>query len=242
MNFASEEVLRGLLHEVRSPLATIIVLSNHLRSHKGGGKSAGESALLDIEYSARWLDETLSMAGFILRSGSSSPLTERRAFCMSSVVQKATREAELYFLHRNIVVRAEFGLAPVDADAHLVEMAVGALLRAGASVAKERSTITVSELARLSSSALRGFSMSFELPDALGVFYQHEGISQKMPFGWRLAAAFAEHVALAHGGHTFQRCDQHSVNIDLVLPVGALPTPVESLEQEFPLIDGHLMC
>ncbi len=137
-------VLDALVHEIKSPLASMNVAASVLLSSQRGSE-AQQSELLgaikrDINRLNHQIDEAVCMAQ--IRSGEFS--LDRKPNCVNDIIFDSLAEVAVLLAGRSIQTDFEESLPTVDCDAPMIKHAVKALLDNAAKYSRPGSTVKVS--------------------------------------------------------------------------------------------------
>lgn len=213
--------LRTLLHDFRSPLASILALANFGRLRPSLRPDESRALLLDISSAAAHLNELAEMALFVTKAEVNTFAVERKLFNLDRLAKTVVEELRPQADGMGVIIENDIRFHNLIADAQLVEVALRSLLRSAIKYSTSANVVRLAPLVRPAERGEQaGFTISFSMPgtgnnvgERIPSRFGREGL-----FQLDLALLFSMQVANGHGGALTARTTGDYLEIEFLLP------------------------
>ena len=212
--------LRAFLHDLRSPLASIIALANFGGIRASSRPDEIPSLLSDIGYAASHLNEMADMALFVTKAEVSTFAIERKPFSLDRLASSITAELRCQASAMGITIENGIQLSNLLGDTNLVEVSLRSLMRSAIKYSKSESVVRLLPASGSEADCPgAGFTSSFNMPHSARTMtaapsrFGRDGL-----FQLDLALQFATQVADGHGGRLSARSTADYQEVEFLLP------------------------
>ena len=212
--------LRAFLHDLRSPLASILALANFGVLRAASRPNEIPALLSDIGYAASHLDEMADMALFVTRAEMNTFAVEKRLFSLDQLASSITAELRCQASAMGISIENGIRLSNLLGDTNLVKVSLRSLMRSAVKYSKSESVVRLLPASGSEAdSPDAGFTISFNMPNSPRTMtadpsrFGRDGL-----FQLDLALQFATQVADGHGGRLSARSTADHLEVEFLLP------------------------
>ena len=227
-------MIRPLLHDLRSPLASIMALANFASSRRPMRENQILSALADISTAARHLNDLAEIALFVSKAEDERSGIDIEAFSFSALIEELFSELGQQATVLGINLNKEDCPWLLNADPTLVKMLFRFLIKSAIKYSRGSDQVTVcSQIATRGAEIRHEVGVSFTLPD---VSAPHTGLDTERRsapaffgegfFQLNLTIQFGSSVADSHRGDFYVASEAQKTT--LVLSIPALPAATVS--------------
>lgn len=207
------QFIRHLIHDMRSPLSTIVALTSYTQSLCKSAPEDVLNALDEIKCAANVMDEMLEVVGFLNRVEYEAPSLKFESRDIRAIVERALAGLDVHLARHEMRTSLELSEQVILADVELLEASIKAMVRVAAIFASPKSKIHFSNSPVERGSGLAGTTITFK-PFAGSLQGQH--LTQ--PAKWVLVKSFATKVAELHEGYTIEDMSGELVHYSILIP------------------------